>query len=159
MEFERRSGIAFGFNGADLETVQEDALLDVHSSAEVRSKGQEHVNVFATFAARKWSRIYLVVAHFDIASVLSNEGEGYLVPLSIWPLRSDDKWKKRKTVRSNRLDEKEQMIGGFGFEAVNSDCHIGGSVERVRQTVIVALCIETIAEGDDTSIKRCYNLC
>lgn len=73
--------------------------------------------------------------------------------MGVGPLRSNHKWKKRKTFGTDGLDEEEQMVGRLGLEAVDGDSDVGDRVKRVRQTVIVALGIFTIGNGDDSTIE------
>ena len=84
------------FIGGNLESVDKSCSSD--GSIEVRSEGQQYVDIFSCNASSQGSRVYLIVAGFNVVFIFSEEGEGDFSPRSVFPLGSDDEWDDLVTV-------------------------------------------------------------
>lgn len=131
-------------------------MFDLHALRILILEGQERTDGFLAFAAGQEARIDLEVPCFNIVSILGNEGERDLHPLGVRPLGSDDNWHEREAFRVDGLDEKVEAFGRLGFEVVYCDGDGGHPCKRVGQTIVVALAIFRVGEGDQTSVK-CRN--
>jgi hypothetical protein len=121
------------------------------------------LNVFACIAASQSSCVDLIISGFEISSIFCDEIKCDFIPLSIFPVGSDEEGDISEPCLE-RFDREEKVSGGFGFEVADSYvkrnctyCDIWVSYEGIRQSVIITLHVNPWDKSDKTQLLSDVN--
>ena len=81
---------------------------------------QKNLNALSGLAATKGACIHLVIADFQIASILGQEREADLGPSGVSPVGPDQERHIGEALTVDRLDGEEQIVGAFTLKIMHS---------------------------------------
>lgn len=132
MDFEGRHRVGVVPLRADFEAVEKNSVVDESGLESDSPERQDDLDVLAGLAAAQGSGVDLVVAGFEILSILGEEGEGDLGPEGVAPVGSDEEGDGGDAVGLHGLDGEEEVVGGSGFEIVDGCVKREGYRRRPR---------------------------
>ena len=104
MDFEGRHRVGVVPLRADFEAVEENSVVDESGLESDSPERQDDLDVLAGLAAAQGSGVDLVVAGFEILSILGEEGEGDLGPEGVAPVGPDEEGDGGDAVGLHGLD-------------------------------------------------------
>ena len=132
LDFEGRHRVGVVPLRADFEAVEKNSVVDESGLESDSPERQDDLDVLAGLAAAQGSGVDLVVAGFEILSILGEQGEGDLGPEGVAPVGPDEEGDGGDAVGLHGLDGEEEVVGGSGFEIVDGCVKREGYRRRPR---------------------------